>query len=106
MVLWDGSADRAELRPAESLCWVSSSVQYVPSIGAANADFLTSLVRETAGTAVYFATYESVKQYVVKWTGSSDPSHPLAALVGGSACGMISTMMVRPQIPSPRPHGG
>jgi hypothetical protein len=56
---------------------------------------LTDVVRETFGTAVYFMTYESVKQLLVKYQSVSSPTSPLAVTLAGGFCGMIGLVSVR-----------
>lgn len=51
------------------------------------------LMRDTIGTAVYFTTYESVKQLIGNAQGYSATS-PLAVLAGGGLCGVISWVIV------------
>lgn len=48
------------------------------------------LVRDTIGTAIYFATYESFKQLLVKFQRSSSPTSPLSVAVAGGLCGLVS----------------
>ncbi|MCJ1414626.1 hypothetical protein MMC32_000953 [Xylographa parallela] len=48
------------------------------------------MVRDTIGTSVYFMTYESLKQLIVKYQGSSSPTSPTAVAIAGGACGIIS----------------
>lgn len=51
---------------------------------------LFPLVRDTIGTAIYFATYESGKQLLVKFQGSSSPTSPLSVAIAGGLCGLVS----------------
>lgn len=51
------------------------------------------LMRDTLGTAIYFATYESVKQFMGNARGLSATS-PGAVLLGGGACGVLSWVIV------------
>lgn len=53
-------------------------------------------VRDTIGTAIYFTTYESVKQLLVKFQGSSSPTSPLSVPVAGGLCGLVSWACVSP----------
>ncbi|MCJ1315162.1 hypothetical protein MMC15_000478 [Xylographa vitiligo] len=48
------------------------------------------MVRDTIGTSVYFMSYESLKQLIVKYQGSSSPTSPTAVAIAGGACGIIS----------------
>ena len=52
------------------------------------------IVRETIGTALYFMTYESGKQLLVKYQGVDSPVSPLAVALSGGFCGMISLVSV------------
>ncbi|KAF2155640.1 mitochondrial carrier [Myriangium duriaei CBS 260.36] len=47
------------------------------------------LVRDTIGTSIYFMTYESAKQILGNARGAS-PTSPLAVMVGGGLCGIVS----------------
>jgi hypothetical protein len=46
-------------------------------------------VRDTIGTSIYFVTYESVKQGLAYARGSS-PATPLAVVLAGGLCGLVS----------------
>jgi solute carrier family 25 carnitine/acylcarnitine transporter 20/29 len=50
---------------------------------------LTGAVRDSIGTGIYFVTYESVKQVLANARGTS-PTHPLAVVVAGGLCGLVS----------------
>jgi hypothetical protein len=50
---------------------------------------LTAIVRDSIGTGIYFVTYESVKQILANARGTS-PTHPLAVVVAGGLCGLVS----------------
>ena len=50
---------------------------------------LTAAVRDTIGTGIYFVTYESVKQILTSARGSA-PASPLAVVVAGGMCGLVS----------------
>ena len=50
---------------------------------------LTDAVRDSIGTGIYFVTYESVKQILANARGTS-PTHPLAVVVAGGLCGLVS----------------
>lgn len=47
-------------------------------------------VRDTIGTAIYFTTYESGKQLLVKFQGSNSPTSPLSVAMAGGLCGLVS----------------
>ena len=47
------------------------------------------LLRDTIGTAIYFTTYESVKQLMANSRGRS-PTSPYAVVVAGGLCGIVS----------------
>lgn len=49
-----------------------------------------SAVRDTIGTAIYFTTYESGKQLLVKFQGSNSPTSPLSVATAGGLCGLVS----------------
>lgn len=53
-------------------------------------------VRDTIGTGIYFMTYESGKQLLVKFSGSNSPTSPLAVAVAGGMCGLVSWACVSP----------
>lgn len=55
---------------------------------------LTSTVRDTIGTGIYFITYESVKQLLANARGGS-PTSPLAVVTAGGMCGLVSWACVR-----------
>ena len=48
------------------------------------------LMRDTMGTTIYFATYESTKQLIVKFQKSESPTSPLAVATAGGLCGIVS----------------
>ena len=48
------------------------------------------IVRDTIGTAIYFTTYESVKQLLVKFQGSNSPTSPSSVALAGGLCGLVS----------------
>ena len=52
------------------------------------------LVRDTIGSAIYFSTYESTKQMLVKLQGSNSPTSPLSVAMAGGACGLASVTCV------------
>lgn len=51
------------------------------------------MLRDTIGTSIYFATYESVKQLMANARGKS-PTSPYAVLVAGGLCGIVSWTFV------------
>ncbi|CAO1600686.1 hypothetical protein XANCAGTX0491_004369 [Xanthoria calcicola] len=48
------------------------------------------LLRDTVGTAIYFTTYESAKQLLVRFQGSNSPTSPLSVATAGGLCGLVS----------------
>ena len=60
------------------------------------------LVRDTIGTAIYFTTYESSKQLLVKFQGSSSPTSPSSVAVAGGLCGLVSWACVSLYSPEKR----
>lgn len=46
-------------------------------------------VRDTIGTALYFTTYESAKQFIANARGN-EPTSPSAVIVAGGLCGLVS----------------
>ncbi|KAI9785768.1 MAG: hypothetical protein M1839_008785 [Geoglossum umbratile] len=57
--------------------------------------FHLHLLRDTIGTAVYFMTYESGKQMLATYGGSS-PTSPLAVVTAGGLCGIVSWACIYP----------
>lgn len=51
-------------------------------------------VRDTLGTATYFMTYESSKQLLTTFGGDGTHSNPLAVLVAGGLCGIVSWALI------------
>ncbi|KAI9804040.1 MAG: hypothetical protein M1833_000321 [Piccolia ochrophora] len=51
--------------------------------------FRLHLLRDTLGTAIYFMTYESMKQVSVTKTNANSPTSPLAVVIAGGLCGLI-----------------
>ena len=51
-------------------------------------------VRDTIGSAIYFSTYESTKQMLVKLQGSNSPVSPLSVAMAGGFCGLASVTCV------------
>ena len=52
------------------------------------------IVRDTIGSAIFFPTYESTKQLLVKYQGKSSPTSPSAVAVAGGLCGVVSWIIV------------
>jgi len=52
------------------------------------------VVRDTLGTGIYFMTYESGKQLLTTFGGDGAHSNPLAVLVAGGLCGIVSWAMI------------
>ncbi|KAL8652852.1 MAG: hypothetical protein Q9226_004087 [Calogaya cf. arnoldii] len=61
------------------------------------------LLRDTVGTAIYFTTYESAKQLLVKFQGSNSPTSPLSVATAGGLCGLVSWACIYP-IDSAKTH--
>lgn len=53
-----------------------------------------NVVRDTLGTGIYFMTYESSKQLLTTFGGDGTHSNPLAVLVAGGLCGIVSWAMI------------
>ncbi|KAK4101495.1 mitochondrial carrier [Parathielavia hyrcaniae] len=58
--------------------------------------FRLHLMRDTLGTATYFMTYESSKQLLTTFGGDGTHSNPLAVLVAGGLCGIVSWGLIYP----------
>ncbi|MCJ1299371.1 hypothetical protein MMC08_002163 [Hypocenomyce scalaris] len=58
--------------------------------------FHLHLLRDTIGTSVYFMTYESVKQLLATYQGSSSPTAPGPVAFAGGLCGLLSWLSVYP----------
>ncbi|KAK4212184.1 mitochondrial carrier domain-containing protein [Rhypophila decipiens] len=54
------------------------------------------LLRDTLGTGTYFMTYESSKQLLTTFGGDGTHSNPLAVLVAGGLCGIVSWALIYP----------
>lgn len=54
----------------------------------------TNEVRDSLGTGIYFMTYESSKQLLTTFGGDGTHSNPLAVLVAGGLCGIVSWAMI------------
>ena len=57
--------------------------------------FRLHLLRDTIGTTIYFTTYESTKQMLVKIQKSKSPTSPLSVALAGGLCGLVSWACVR-----------
>ncbi len=53
-------------------------------------------VRDTLGTGIYFATYETSKQILGTYRGDSAPASPLAVVTAGGLCGAMSWILIYP----------
>ncbi|MCJ1412309.1 hypothetical protein MMC19_006403 [Ptychographa xylographoides] len=51
------------------------------------------MIRDTIGTSVYFMSYESMKQLIVKYQGTSSPTSPSAVAFAGGTCGVFSWLI-------------
>ncbi|KAI9798706.1 MAG: hypothetical protein M1825_005033 [Sarcosagium campestre] len=58
--------------------------------------FKLHLMRDTLGTAIYFMTYESIKQVSVTKTNANSPTSPLAVVIAGGLCGLVSWACIYP----------
>ncbi|KAL9119520.1 MAG: hypothetical protein Q9187_003925, partial [Circinaria calcarea] len=65
--------------------------------------FHLHLLRDTIGTGIYFMTYESGKQLLVKFQGSDSPTSPLSVAMAGGLCGVVSWACIYP-IDSAKTH--
>ncbi|KAI1800952.1 mitochondrial carrier domain-containing protein [Daldinia bambusicola] len=54
------------------------------------------LLRDTLGTGIYFATYESSKQVLTTFSGKDAHKNPIAVLVAGALCGIVSWALIYP----------
>ncbi|KAH8678074.1 mitochondrial carrier domain-containing protein [Xylariales sp. PMI_506] len=54
------------------------------------------LLRDTLGTGIYFATYESSKQLLTTFSGKDAHKNPVAVLAAGALCGIVSWAMIYP----------
>lgn len=52
------------------------------------------IVRDTLGTGIYFATYESGKQLLTTFSGKDAHKNPIAVLAAGALCGIVSWAMI------------
>ncbi|RYO89666.1 hypothetical protein DL766_004070 [Monosporascus sp. MC13-8B] len=57
---------------------------------------LTGAVRDTLGTGIYFATYESSKQVLTTFSGRDAHKNPVAVLAAGALCGIVSWALIYP----------
>lgn len=76
--------------------------QYCPKMNLRAWSAYKNLVRDTIGTTLYFSTYESTKQILVKFQKSDNPTSPLAVATAGGLCGLVSWVCVRAQVESGR----
>ncbi|KAJ2387013.1 hypothetical protein GGI05_004206 [Coemansia sp. RSA 2603] len=53
------------------------------------------IVRDSSGTAIYFASYETVKETLRRLTGS-DKTGPLTHMMAGGTCGVVSWLLIFP----------
>ena len=51
-------------------------------------------MRDTLGTGIYFATYESSKQILTTVSGKDAHKNPIAVLVAGALCGIVSWALI------------
>jgi len=58
--------------------------------------FSLHLLRDTLGTAIYFGTYESVKQCLLTYRGDVTTTSPLAVAGAGGLCGVVSWALIYP----------
>jgi len=58
--------------------------------------FRLHLLRDTLGTAIYFATYESSKQLLTAYAGVKSTMNPFAVAVAGGLCGVASWALIYP----------
>ncbi|KAK8039772.1 hypothetical protein PG993_008183 [Apiospora rasikravindrae] len=54
------------------------------------------LMRDSLGTGIYFATYESSKQLLTTFSGTNAHKNPIAVLVAGGLCGIVSWALIYP----------
>ncbi|KAK3989807.1 putative solute carrier [Cladorrhinum sp. PSN332] len=65
-------------------------------VGGLYTGFRLHLLRDTLGTGTYFMTYESSKQLLTAFGGDGAHSNPLAVLVAGGLCGIVSWALIYP----------
>jgi len=65
-------------------------------IGGLYSGFSLHLLRDTLGTAIYFGTYESVKQVLLTYQGEKTTTSPLAVAGAGGLCGVVSWALIYP----------
>ncbi|KAL6715079.1 hypothetical protein ACLMJK_007340 [Lecanora helva] len=58
--------------------------------------FRLHMLRDSIGSTIYFATYESVKQILVKFQGSNNPTSPLSVAIAGGLCGTAGWICTYP----------
>ncbi|KAJ2883063.1 hypothetical protein H4R27_003026 [Coemansia aciculifera] len=68
-----------------------------PPWAASNLSVLREIVRrrDSSGTAIYFASYETVKETLRRLTGS-DTTGPLTHMLAGGTCGVVSWLLIFP----------
>ncbi|CAJ2511813.1 Uu.00g074380.m01.CDS01 [Anthostomella pinea] len=54
------------------------------------------LLRDTLGTGIYFATYESSKHFLTTFLGKDAHKNPIAVLAAGGLCGIVSWALIYP----------
>lgn len=64
-------------------------------IGGLYSGFKLHLLRDTLGTGLYFATYESSKQLLATYRGYA-PHSPLPVVAAGGLCGIVSWALIYP----------
>ncbi|KFY81639.1 hypothetical protein V500_11235 [Pseudogymnoascus sp. VKM F-4518 (FW-2643)] len=65
-------------------------------IGGLYSGFSLHLLRDTLGTAIYFMTYESVKQVLLTYRGDNTTTSPVAVAGAGGLCGVVSWALIYP----------
>lgn len=78
-----------------SICIYVSCASLGPSVVLVR-DFvlIRAAVRDTLGTGIYFATYESSKQILTTVSGKDAHKNPIAVLVAGALCGIVSWALI------------
>ncbi|KFX97250.1 hypothetical protein V495_01690 [Pseudogymnoascus sp. VKM F-4514 (FW-929)] len=65
-------------------------------LGGLYSGFSLHLLRDTLGTAIYFMTYESVKQVLLTYRGDNTTTSPVAVAGAGGLCGVVSWALIYP----------
>lgn len=65
-------------------------------IGGLYSGFNLHLLRDTLGTGLYFATYESSKQLIATYRRDASPNSPLPVVAAGGLCGIVSWALIYP----------